>query len=211
MYKADLIVPAYNEERTVADVLSVARECGVFEAVVCIDDGSRDATAERAAAVAGVRVVTQTNAGKARAIERGLRECQSDIVCFLDADLVRLTTEHIKALVEPVLSGSEKATIGIFKGGRGATDFAQRIAPLISGQRCLERRLLDDFDRWDTKFGIEHALNDHLSKKGIAMKRIPLPGASHVMKEEKRGFIAGFAQRLRMYWDILRYNLTSRS
>jgi glycosyltransferase involved in cell wall biosynthesis len=211
MQRACLIVPAFNEERTVARVLEVAHESGLFKRLICIDDGSRDGTAENAAAVPDVIVITQPNAGKARAMERGLRECDCEIVCFLDADLINLSTAHISALVEPVVNGNERATIGIFAGGRGATDLAQRIAPMISGQRCLERELLDDFDGWHVRFGIEHALNDHLKKKGVVMKRIPFPGASHVMKEGKRGVFAGFAQRLRMYYDIVRYNVAKRA
>lgn len=203
-----LIVPAYNEAKSIALVLQVAVSSGMFEKIICVDDGSDDSTSEMASRIESVCVIKQKNAGKALAMRRGLAEANDTaIICFLDADLIELTTDHIKNLVEPVVKGASQATIGIFSGGRGATDFAQRVAPLISGQRCLLRSLLDDFDDWHVRFGIEHALNDHLKKKGIHMLRINLPGASHLMKEEKRGFIKGFSQRIRMYYDILMYNI----
>lgn len=203
-----LIVPAFNEERTVADVLGTAHESGVFSEIICVDDGSTDDTSLAAKSVSGVRVIRQNNMGKALALKAGLSDVTTPVVCFLDADLLNLTVEHILALITPVISGNAEATIGVFKGGRGATDFAQKIAPMISGQRCLETRLLKDFDAWErVGFGIEHALNDHLRKQGVKMLKVPLRGASHLMKEEKHGVFRGFLRRLAMYLDIIKYNL----
>jgi len=210
--KAGLVVPAYNEAKTIGNVLTVARESGVFEKIVCIDDGSSDGTSQIAATVRDITVISQKNSGKALAMMRGLTEIESPVICFLDGDLLNLTAEHIRSLVEPVASGAVLATIGIFKSGRGPTDFAQRVAPMISGQRCLRKDLLDDFRVWQTvRFGIEHALNDHLKSKGITMREIALPGVSHLMKEEKRGVIQGFIQRAKMYLEILRYNISKHT
>lgn len=206
---ATLIVPAFNEARTVAGVLAAATAACVFESVVCVDDGSTDATAAKAGAVSSVTVIRQPNKGKALALKTGLAYVSTPVVAFLDADLTGFTSEHIRALVLPVLEGRAAATIGIFKSGRGATDFAQRVAPMISGQRCMFIALLADFAYWeDAGFGIEHALNDHLKRKGVSMLEVPLSGASHLMKEEKHGLLPGFARRLKMYWEIARYNLT---
>ena len=211
MKSAALIVPAYNEARTVAQVLDAAMRSRICDEVVCVDDGSSDGTANAAANVDGAKIVSQKNCGKAIALKTGLSETKSEVVAFLDADLIGLTPEHIVLLVSPVVTGKARASVGIFKGGRGPTDLAQKIAPMISGQRCLERELLIGFDRWDkTGFGIEHALNDHLKAQGVKMLEIELCGASHLMKEEKRGFLRGFAQRIRMYADIIRYNATKR-
>ncbi|MEP0814378.1 MAG: glycosyltransferase [bacterium] len=205
---ACLIVPAFNEAGTVASVLKVASESGIFSTIVCVDDGSRDDTADAARTIAGVTVISQKNAGKAMALKAGLDATSEPVVTFLDADLLNLKHEHIRALVEPVTSGTAKATIGIFKGGRGPTDFAQKIAPMISGQRALLRSLMADFEGWQSAgFGIEHALNDHLKSKGVKMLEVAFEGASHLMKEEKHGLLSGFVRRLKMYAEIARYNL----
>ena len=42
------------------------------------------------------------------------------------------------------------------------------------------------------------------------MVYVPMEGVSQVMKEEKRGVLAGLGHRLRMYWEILRYRLRAR-
>ncbi len=208
---AALIVPAYNEARTVAAVLSAAKDADVFREIICVDDGSTDGTGEEASSVSGVKVIRQKNSGKSVALETGFKAASAEIIAFLDADLTGITAEHIRKLVRPVTDGAAAATIGIFKGGRAATDFAQKFAPMISGQRCLKKELLEGFDLWHTAgFGIEHAINDHLRRIGVAMVEIELFGASHRMKEEKRGIIRGSYQRLKMYAEIVKYNITKR-
>ena len=73
----------------------------------------------------------------------------------------------------------------------------------LSGQRCIKRSLLDDFDRWDTGFGLETALWSHLHRKGVKQPKIYWWSVSQVMKEKKRGLIRGFVGRLSMYKQIV--------
>ena len=196
------IIPAYNEEARVGFVAMVACESGLFSEVVVVDDGSRDKTAE-AAESAGARVIThELNRGKPQAMLSGLRATQGEFACFLDADLTGITAEHLADLIAPVVSGDTQATVGVFRGGRSATTLAHKITPMISGQRCLRRTLLDDFTDWDAGYGIETALNHHLRRKGINQQLVAWTGAGQVMKEQKVGFWRGVAWRMRMFWQI---------
>jgi glycosyltransferase involved in cell wall biosynthesis len=198
-----LIIPAYNEAGRVAEVVRVASASGVFAEILVVDDGSSDSTAEDAAA-AGARVLKhERNLGKPQAMKTGLDATSGELVCFLDADLLSFDALHIELLVAPVRDGQCSAALAVFRGGRGATTLAQTIAPLISGQRCLERLLLDGFADWNTGYGIETALNSYLKKLGIDQRLVYWDGASHRMKEEKRGLARGFLDRLKMYWQIL--------
>jgi hypothetical protein len=197
------IIPAYNEEERVGSVARLAVRCGLFAEVIVVDDGSTDGT-DNAARVTGARVVAHArNKGKPAAMLTGLRESHCPVVCFLDADLLNVTDEHLAALVDPVVEGEASATLGVFRGGRAVTSIAQAIAPLISGQRCLQRELLDNFTEWNSGFGIETAINDHLRRQGVEQRIVYWIGAAQVMKEEKRGLLLGFLSRLRMYADIL--------
>lgn len=197
------IIPAFNEEERVANVGRLAVRCGLFAEVIVVDDGSTDGT-DNAARVTGARVLTHArNKGKPAAMLTGLRESRCPVVCFLDADLLNVTEEHLAALIDPVVEGEASATLGVFRSGRTSTSLAQSIAPMLSGQRCLQRSLLDNFTGWDSGFGIETAINDHLRRQGVEQRIVYWVGAAQVMKEEKRGLLRGFLSRLRMYWDIV--------
>jgi poly-beta-1,6-N-acetyl-D-glucosamine synthase len=90
-----IIVPAFNEERTIDEVVNglLALDYPRYEIVV-VDDGSDDGTYRRArAAVSGrdgvtVRVVTQANGGKANAINRGVAASRGEYVLCVDSDSV---------------------------------------------------------------------------------------------------------------------------
>src|SRR5438445_9965336 len=81
-----VVIPCLNEEAPIANVVREVLAQGVDEVVV-VDNGSTDATAERARD-AGARVVSEPQRGYGRACAAGLRSIRSDtdVVCFLDGD-----------------------------------------------------------------------------------------------------------------------------
>jgi len=96
--------------------------------------------------------------------------------------------------------------IGVFDGGRPATDLAQLIAPYLSGQRALRRDLLEGIEDLDeTGFGVELALTQYVRRQKYRVKAVSLRDMTHQMKEEKLGLVQGFAARLKMYWEIGRF------
>lgn len=83
-----VVVPAYQAEATIADALrSVSAQTHPPAAVVVVDDGSTDATVDRAAAaLPTARVIRQDRGGPSAARNRGLEEVRTEWVAFLDAD-----------------------------------------------------------------------------------------------------------------------------
>ena len=55
-----------------------------------------------------------------------------------------------------------------------------------------------------TRYGIEVALTRYAENSGIRVKEVVLHDLTHVMKEEKLGFLRGFCARLKMYWEIVK-------
>ena len=111
-------IPAYNEEATIAKALAaLPRSVPGFSSVetLVIDDGSTDATSERAREAGAGRVVRlTTNRGLAEAFSVGLSEALAigaDVIVNFDADL-QYDPADIPALVAPVLEGRADFTIG---------------------------------------------------------------------------------------------------
>lgn len=203
--RVSLVIPAYNEADTIGPVLDVVGHMPEIDQVIVVSDGSTDDTA-LVARLAGARVVElPTNQGKGAAMHMGVEAAQgSDVIIFLDADLVGLTPAHVHALLDPVLSGDVEATVGVFEGGRVSTDLALALAPFLSGQRALRRHLLEKVAIGDSRFGVELALNRALKRRGVSIREVVLQDLSQVMKEEKMGLAKGLAARMRMYWEIIR-------
>lgn len=199
------IIPAFNEEKTIASVVHAARASRYIDQVFVINDGSVDQTSQMAQ-VAGATVVEMgTNRGKGAALQMGLQSTNSDVIVFLDADLIGLTTDHIDTLLLPVVRGQVDMTLGVFGKGRAATDLAQKITPFLSGQRAIKRTVLQQLPSLDELgYGVEVALTRYVKSQGIPYQEVILPEVSQVMKEEKFGLLDGLTRRLRMYWDIVR-------
>ncbi|WP_114313414.1 glycosyltransferase family 2 protein [Thermus caldifontis] len=207
--EATVLIPAYNEEATVARVVKVAKEAGF--PVVVADDGSQDATSEEAAKAGAQVVRLGQNRGKGGAVAQGLKEVTTPFVLLLDADLVGLKAEHLHALLAPVWEGKAEMTAGVFQGGRFSTDLAMRLTPFLSGQRALRTEALRRVPGLEAaRYDLELLLTRHAKREGWRVLYLPLTGVSQVMKEEKRGLIPGFLHRLRMYREILRYYLRAQ-
>ncbi|GAB5602634.1 glycosyltransferase [Thermus sp. FJN-A] len=207
--EATALIPAFHEEATVGQVVRVARAAGL--PVVVADDGSRDATAAEAEGAGALVVRLPENRGKGGAIAEGLKAVTTPLVLLLDADLLGLRPEHLRALLEPVARGEAEMTVGVFQGGRLSTDLAMRLTPFLSGQRALRTEDLRQVPGLAAaRYDLELLLTRHAKRRGWRVRYLPLPGVSQVMKEEKRGLFPGLLHRLRMYWEIARYYLKTR-
>ncbi len=200
------IIPAYNEEKTIGEVLTVLKEIDVIDRIVVVSDGSTDGTVDVAREFDVHVIELHENMGKGGAMKAGFESAEAEVILFLDADLLGLTSHHVHALLEPVLTGEAEMTLGIFGGGRMVTDLAQKVAPYLSGQRAVRRSLLEQISDMDiARFGVEVALTRQIENQDIRVKEVVLTDMSHVMKEEKLGIVKGLAARIKMYWEIVKY------
>ncbi len=204
--EATVLIPAYNEEATIGQVVAVARALGL--PVIVADDGSQDGTAQRAERAGAQVVRLAQNQGKGGAVASGLRAVETPWVLLLDADLVGLRPEHLLGLLEPVVRKEAEMTVGVFRGGRPSTDLAMRLTPFLSGQRALATEALREVPGLaQARYDLELLLTRHARARGWRVRYLPLEGVSQVMKEEKRGLWKGLAHRMRMYGEILRFYL----
>jgi glycosyltransferase involved in cell wall biosynthesis len=196
------IIPAFNEERTIGDVVGAARRCPLVDDVVVVSDGSRDATV-LAAQRHGARVVElYENLGKGGAIAAGLGSTTAQIILLLDGDLVGLTTQHIEDLLAPVLAGAAEVSVGQIK-----RDLMQTLFPNFSGQRALRREVLEAIPNLEsTGFGIETVLSRHVKTSGLRVCTVELGHLTHLLKQEKHGFLRGYVGKLKATWQIAKWS-----
>src|SRR5690606_37191594 len=99
-----VIIPAYNEEKTVANVVGVVKSLNYVDEIIVVNDGSLDST-EQKALEAGATVLNHTkNRGKGAAIKTGFKNSKGDIVLFLDADLHKLVPKQVDEMIKPILN-----------------------------------------------------------------------------------------------------------
>jgi len=198
------LIPAYNEEKTIGDIIDVLNGTSLIDEVIVVDDGSQDNTYREANKRKARIYKLDLNKGKGAALQKGISEIETDIIVLLDGDLIGLNKQHIYKLINPLISDEADMTIGVFKNGRGLTDLAQIVSPKLSGQRAIKMaELLKVKNLADRGFGVEVALNKHF-KDNKRVKKVDLKNLTHVMKEEKIGFIKGVKARSKMYLDILK-------
>lgn len=201
--KISLIIPAYNEEKTIGNVILVALENPFIDEVVVVNDGSKDRTPIIAKKM-GVNLVNlPENKGKGYALFEGVKKTTGDIIVFLDADLIDLKPFHITELIRPIIEGEYLTTCGIFEKGRFATDLSHKLTPFLSGQRAMLRTLWGNF-KYDPeiRYGFEITLSDYFWRNKIKVKYVVLEGVTQLMKEEKIGHKEGRKSRFKMYKDI---------
>jgi len=202
-----VIVPAYNEAARIPKVLEVVCRADFVDQVIVVDDGSGDRTSEVARQFPVDVIRHARNQGKGRALVSGIRRYpESDIYLFLDADLIHLREEHILGLAEPLVRYPFlDMTIGVFKGGRGSSDLAQKIFPILNGQRAVRGSWVKDLPDFSwTRFGVEVFLTKFAYDSAANVEMVPLWGLAHYHKEEKYGPFMGFYHRVKMYVEIFR-------
>ena len=107
-----VLIPAYNEERYIGSVVLKARRYA--EAVIVVDDGSTDATAEIAEAAGAVVVRHAENRGKGAALNSGFRRARGldpQALVVLDAD-GQHRPEEMGQVLSPILSGEADIVVG---------------------------------------------------------------------------------------------------
>lgn len=108
--KVSVIVPAYNEERSVADCLkSLLKQTFKDVEIIIIDDGSTDKTKEIVEAFP-VKLIEQKHLGPGMARNLGAKEAKGKILVFVDSDMI-FDEKFIEKLTEPIRDGK---VIGTF-------------------------------------------------------------------------------------------------
>jgi glycosyltransferase involved in cell wall biosynthesis len=214
-----VIIPAKDEAERIGATVTAARGLPGVDVVIVVDDGSADATADKAAA-AGARVVRHArNRGKAAAMTTGAEAvAQLDSagpprhLLFLDADL-GATAAEAGPLIAPVRAGVADVTIAIFRnrvraGGFGIVTTTAgagieratgwRPAQPLNGQRCLTRAAFAAALPLAPRWGAETGMTIDLMRKGLRITEVEVPLAHRATGKDWRSQL----HRVRQLRDV---------
>jgi len=202
--KVAAIIPAFNEEKTVGEVVKIISQSSIVDEIIVISDGSTDASAQKARE-AGANVVHELpwRHGKGSAMSHGVTHTDAPILLFLDADLIGLTKKHIEDIVQPVLEGKRAMNVGLRERGFFWTKLAWYL-PLIGGERAMQRQVFENIPgRYLSGFKAEGALNYYCRANHLPYGKVILRGIKIVRKMEKFGFWVGLWEYIKMGWQII--------
>ncbi|OGC37753.1 hypothetical protein A2V54_00640 [candidate division WWE3 bacterium RBG_19FT_COMBO_53_11] len=177
------IVPVFDEERTIAGVITALLACPLLDEVIVVNDGSTDSSPKiiRSFKPRIKFINLHKNRGKGFALAKGIRKAHGEIVTFWDGDLIGLSDKHIESLLQPLFSKEADAAYGYRVFGNSA------LSPFkdITGQRAYYRKdLLPHVSNFiHSRFGVEVYLNDAFKDQKIV--RLPWRDLKTLQKYQK--------------------------
>jgi len=190
--RVSVVIPAYNEEKTVASVVKAAKASSYVDEVIVVNDGSVDNTYNEAKK-AGAKVISHaSNRGKGAALKTGFNHSTGDIVVFLDADLENITTAKIDKMIKPILDGKADITKTKFKRRAGrVTELTAK--PLLkfffpeikfeqplSGQFAARRKVLERM-KFEDDYGVDVGIVLDADVQGLNIKEVDIGELEHDM------------------------------
>jgi glycosyltransferase involved in cell wall biosynthesis len=190
--RVSVVIPALNEEEPIGDVVRAISRAVVGEILV-VDNGSTDATAERARA-AGARVVCEPRRGYGRACQAGIAAIAPDceIIAFLDGDGSDCP-ELLPLLIAPIAAGKQDFVIGSrIRGKRepGSMNLPQVIAGRLAGLllrllyrvrysdmcpfRAIRRDALQRLGMAEETYGWNLEMQMRAAKAGLRILELPV-------------------------------------
>lgn len=223
-----VVVPAYNEEATIAAVIRRLLSVPNLLEIVVVDDGSRDRTYQIATDLGRqypeVHVLRQPrNAGKTAALKAGFAATHGDIVLVQDADL-EYDPSEIPELIHPILERAADVVYGSrflvrktarvlyfyhYLANKGLTFLSNlltniNLSDVETGYKAFRGEIIRGMIINSSGFGFEIEVTAKVAKLGCAIFEVPI---SYYGRTYEQGKKIGFIDGLAALWFILRYNL----
>ena len=205
-YSLAVIIPAYNEEGGIAEILDRVlsikpdlEKIGVAgPEILVVDDGSRDRTAEIIKTYTHVRLIKhQKNRGYGGALKTGFANAEGNLLSFLDADGT-YPPEYFPQLCQPILQGEAELVVGSrMAGAKSEMPRARRLGNLIfarlvsiignqkvsdsaSGQRVFKREVLERLYPLPDGLNFTPVMSTRAIHEGVKIVECPIPYSERV-------------------------------
>jgi glycosyltransferase involved in cell wall biosynthesis len=221
--KLSVIIPVYNEENTIREILRQVRGVGLAHEIVIVDDGSTDGTRallEAEASEPGTTVILQDrNQGKGAAVRAGFARATGDILLIQDADL-EYDPRDYPTLLRPIEEGRVTVVYGSrFLGPRKAMLFwhmlGNKFLTLLTN--VLYNAILSDMEtcykvfRADVvkgiplrsrRFEFEPEITAKVLKRGHRIFEVPI---SYYGREYDEGKKITWREGPKAIWTLIKY------
>jgi glycosyltransferase involved in cell wall biosynthesis len=225
-----VVIPAYDEIKTIDEILARVKAVPFDKEIVVVDDCSRDGTRERLrelSAAGDVRLVEhEFNQGKGAALRTGFREARGEIVVIQDADL-EYDPNDLLRVIKPIQDGVADVSYGSrFIGGESHRvlyfwhSLGNRLLTLASNMltdlnltdmevcyKAFRREILDQITIEEDRFGFEPEITAKVARLGARVYEVGIAYYGRTYEEGKK---IGWRDGVRAIWCILKYNLVRR-
>jgi glycosyltransferase involved in cell wall biosynthesis len=220
-----VIMPVYNEQGTIEEIVSRVLAVPIRVELVVIDDGSTDGSREILTKLAGEHdfklLLQEKNRGKGAAVRRGFAEARGDIFVIQDADL-EYSPEEYPQLIDLIVGGKADAVYGSrFLGRHRAFLFTHyignRLLTLVTN--VLYNTILTDMETCfkairaekvrqmtlrSDRFGIEPEITAKLFKMGCRVYEVPITYEGRGYEEGKK---ISWKDGIEALWVLLKYRV----
>ena len=221
-----VVMPAYNERDTIDEIIARVMAVPLRLELIVVDDGSRDGTRDRLAALQeqyGFKLILQpANRGKGAALRRGFEDVTGDIVVIQDADL-EYSPEEYPQLIELICQGRADVVYGSrflgrhrvflfthYLGNRLLTFLTNvlyntMLTDMETCYKVMRVEVLRSMTLRSNSFGIEPELTAKIFKRGYRVYEVPITYDGRGYDEGKKitwrdGIVA--------LWTLLKYRVT---
>jgi glycosyltransferase involved in cell wall biosynthesis len=221
--RISFLIPAYNEEATIGEVLDRIAALGLDAQVIVVDDGSRDRTAE-IAEQRGATVIRQRNAGKGSALRTAIGEIDGEIAVIQDADM-EYDPAEVPDLIEPIVRDVADVVYGSrLRGGKAQRAYlfwhlvGNRFLSLLTsvlynttlsdmetGYKAFRADVLRSLDLRENRFGIEPEITAKICKRRLRIYELPISYYGRTYEEGKN---ITWRDGFRAIWVLLRVRLS---
>ena len=221
-----VVMPVYNEQATVAEIVGRVLAVPLRIELVAVDDASTDGTREILARLAKQRgfklVLAERNRGKGAAVRRGIQETTGDVIVVQDADL-EYSPEEYPELIDLIVKGKADAVFGSrFIGRHRCFLFTHYLANLFLNlvtnvlynttmtdmETCFKAVRADVLKALSLKsdrFGIEPEITAKLFKRGARVYEVPITYEGRDYSEGKKiSWKDGFPA----LWTLVKYRFS---